>query len=222
MPRVCLLLHGFSGGPYELMPLARHLERRGFLCEVPTLPGHGGKLRDLHRFRYTEWVRAAEKEAETLAAAHGSINVVGFSMGGLLAAHVANRFPVRRMALLNAAVYYVSPGRFLRNAVRLLRSGLRREMLREKRDMPLGAVVEFMKLVRALKPEFGRVAVPTFIAQGEQDEVVHPLSAQYIAQRVQGRKTVAKYPFSRHMICFEPDAPLLFRHIEQFFAERVT
>ena len=221
MPQTCLLLHGFTGGPYELMPLVRRLEQSGYRCVVPTLPGHGGRLKELYRFRYTEWVRAAEQEAETLTERCGAIDVVGFSMGGLLAAHVANRYPVRRMALLNAAVYYFSPLRMLRHIVQLLRSGGVNGMLRDKRDIPVGALIEFTKLVRALRPEFSRVVVPTFIAQGELDEVVHPLSADYIARRVQGDKTVATYPQSRHMICFGPDAPLLFRHIEQFFTGKV-
>ena len=34
-------------------------------------------------------------------------------MGGLLAAYLSVRYPVRRLILLNTAVIYVSPGRML-------------------------------------------------------------------------------------------------------------
>jgi len=216
--RACLLLHGFTGGPYEVQPLADHLEARGWSCAVPTLPGHDGPLRDLYRTRFEEWVLGAAAAAGELARKHGSFDLVGFSMGGLIAAYLANRFPVRRLALLNAAVHYVSPKRFVRNALNRLRAGEVRE-LRTKRDTPLGAVIEFTKLVRLLKPEFAKLTTPTFIAQGEQDEVVHPRSAMFIASRVKGEKTLIVYPHSRHMICFEPDAPYVFRHIERFFKE---
>ncbi|TLS53137.1 alpha/beta fold hydrolase [Paenibacillus antri] len=216
--RVCLLLHGFTGGPYEVRPLAEHLESRGWTCKVPTLPGHDGPLRDLYHTRYEEWVLAAAAIAGELTERHGSFDLVGFSMGGLIAAYLANRFPVRRMALLNAAVHYVSPGRFVRNAVRVLRSGEIRE-LRSKRETPVGAVIEFAKLVRRLKPEIAKIRTPTFIAQGELDEVVHPRSAVYIASRVKGEKTMTVYPHSRHMLCFEPDATYVFRHVERFFSE---
>ncbi len=216
--RACLLLHGFTGGPYELQPLADHLASRGWTCRVPTLPGHDGPLRDLYRTRYEEWVLAAAAIAAEMTERHGSIDLVGFSMGGLIAAYLANRFPVRRLALLSAAVHYVSPARFVRNAVRVMRDGETR-VLRSKRETPVGAVIEFAKLVRTLKPEFARLTTPTFIAHGELDEVVHPRSAIYIASRVKGEKTMTVYPQSRHMICFEPDASSVFRHVERFFTE---
>jgi len=216
--RACLLLHGFTGGPYELQPLADHLESRGWTCALPTLPGHDGPLRDLYRTRYEEWVLGAAAKAAEMTERYGSFDLVGFSMGGLIAAYLANRFPVRRLALLSAAVHYVSPARFFRNAVRVMRGGaLWKE--RSKRDTPIGAVIEFTKLVRTLKPEISRLTTPTFIAHGELDEVVHPRSAIYIASRVKGEKTMTVYPHSRHLICFEPDATYVFRHIERFFTE---
>lgn len=214
--RPCLLLHGFTGGPFEVRPLADYLNARGWVCDAPALPGHEGQLRELHRFPFRSWIQEAEAAAERLTAKYGPIDLVGFSMGGLIAAHVANRFPVRRLVLLNAAVYYVSPSRWVRNAKKVWK-GERGRPAKEKRDTPLGAVIEFMKLVRALKPELACVTTPTFVAQGEQDEVVHPMSAHYIAGQVRGKVSLAMYPRSRHLICMEPDAPLLFRHVESFF-----
>ncbi|HZG85292.1 alpha/beta hydrolase [Paenibacillus sp.] len=216
--RACLLLHGFTGGPYEVEPLARHLRACGWHCVAPTLPGHGESLRALKNVRYADWLAAASAAAESLIARTGPIDVVGFSMGGLLAAHIANRYPVRRVALLNAAVYYISPMRFLRNAARQVRSDGWKG-LRIKRETPPSAILEFAKLVRAVRPELYRVAQPTFIAQSEQDEIVHPRSAQYIYRAVRGEKEAVLYPNSLHMICGGPDAGLLFAHIERFFAK---
>jgi carboxylesterase len=214
--RACLLLHGFTGGPFEVKPLAEYLASRGYSCIVPTLPGHDAPLRMLHTVRRSEWLQAAEASATLLAARFGSFDLVGFSMGGLLAAHLANRYPVRRMALLNAAVFYISPVRFLRNVINQLREGRLRE-LRVKHDTPLGAVIEFTKLVRELKPEFARVTTPTLIAQGEQDEIVHPRSAAYIARKIKGNKEIAVFPNSRHMICLGPESQRLFSQVEHFF-----
>ena len=39
-PRV-LMLHGLTGGPSELWPLACGLSAVGFRCELPWWPGHG-------------------------------------------------------------------------------------------------------------------------------------------------------------------------------------
>ncbi len=86
--RCCLLLHGFTGGPYEVMPLAEHLREQGFHCHVPTLPGHDQGLKGLGDVTWRDWLRAAAREADRLARQFGEIEVVGFSMGGLLSAYL--------------------------------------------------------------------------------------------------------------------------------------
>ncbi|MCI3920337.1 alpha/beta fold hydrolase [Paenibacillus sp. TRM 82003] len=216
--RACLLLHGFTGGPYEVKPLAEHLAACGYACAMPTLPGHDGPLRSLHTVRRDAWLREAEAAAAAMTERFGSFDLVGFSMGGLIAGYLANRYPVRRLALLNTAVYYVSPGRFVRNAMKQLKEGNWRR-LSAKHGTPLGAVVEFTRLVRELKPELARIKAPTLIAQGELDEVVHPRSASYIASKLKGKKEVVVLPNSQHMICLGPDSKQLFGQIERFFIE---
>ncbi len=213
--RACLLLHGFTGGPYELEPLARHLRSRGWVCSVPTLPGHGGTPGMLGKARRGDWLDAASKLARLLSERYESIDLVGFSMGGLLAAYLTNRFPIRRLVLLNAAVIYVSPARFVRNAVRQIRTG-NTEKLRAKHETPLGAIIQFMRLVNEVKPEFSRVQVPTLVVQGDSDEIVHPRSAFYIHQKLKGEKELLVLPKSPHMICYGEDAEELFGKVEQF------
>jgi carboxylesterase len=216
--RGCLLLHGFTGGPYEVMPLADYLRARGWECSVPTLPGHEGPLRELNRVQRQEWVKSAAQAAEEMAQRYGTFDLVGFSMGGLIAAYLANRYPVRRLALLSTAVYYISPGRFVRNATELIRTGQMRN-LQVKYGTPLKAVLEFTRLAAELKQEFEQIRVPTFIAHGDRDEIVHPRSALYIAHRVKAEKEVAIFPESRHLICLDGEAEQLFRQVERFFLE---
>lgn len=214
-PGACLLLHGFTGGPHELEPLARHLRSRGWDCIMPTLAGHDRPLRQLHTVCRADWLESASGHAERLTERDGRFDAVGFSMGGLIAAYLANRFPVRRLVLLNAAVYYANPGRFVSHVLRQWRSGCL-ERVRFKQETTVGAVLEFAKLVRELKPEFARVTVPTLIAQSERDEVVHPRSAAYIANRVRGPKEVTVVPEALHMICMGRQARKLFVEVERF------
>jgi carboxylesterase len=211
--RACLLLHGFTGGPYEVQPLADYLAERGWSCFVPTLPGHDGPLESLRFVTRQDWKEGAAAAASSLAERFGAFDLVGFSMGGLLAAYLANRFPVRRLVLLSAAVYYISPKRFAKNVVRTLRSGGSLEL---KHKTPLPAVFEFMRLVRELAPEIAEVRVPTFIAQGDSDEIVHPRSADYIYARVQGEKERHIMPDSRHLICLDSEAQELFERVGKF------
>jgi alpha-beta hydrolase superfamily lysophospholipase len=92
-PRV-LLLHGLTGSPVELWPLAEGLAEAGWRAELPLWPGHGA----------TPDLLARTPPAALLESAHalgreGAEAVVGFSMGGLLAM-VAAAAAARPLALV--------------------------------------------------------------------------------------------------------------------------
>lgn len=215
-PRCCLLMHGFTGGPYEVMPLAEHLRNQGIHCHVPTLPGHDTDLKGLGVVTWRDWLDAAASEADKLTRQFGEIDVVGFSMGGLISAYLANRFPVRRLVLLNAAVIYLSPYRFISDLAERFRCRDWDHLLRVTHT-PLPAAFQFMKLARYTRlRELPRITVPTLIAQGKKDQIVHPRSAEYIYNRIRGERKLIYFPNSRHLICMEQEAPELFAAVEHF------
>jgi carboxylesterase len=217
--RGCLLLHGFTGGPFEVEPLADYLRDQGYACRVPSLPGHDPELLELGHVSWRDWLDAAAAEAYEMSRMYETLDVVGFSMGGLLSAYVANRLPIRRLVMLNAAAIYFSPLRLIRDLSDRVRAHDWEHWGRIKR-VPLPATLQFMKLAQyARKQELGRVVVPTLIAQGQRDQIVHPRSARYIYDRLQGDKELVYFPQSRHMLCFEPDAPELFRTVGRFLSD---
>ncbi|MDR6549639.1 alpha/beta fold hydrolase [Paenibacillus qinlingensis] len=215
MKQPCLLFHGFTGGPYEVEPLARHLRERGQLCEVPILPWNGESRHQLHASRWEDWVQAAERHADRMTETYGSFDMVGFSMGGLLAAYLSVRYPVRKLILLNTAVIYVSPGRLL-NVLRDEWKYQRKITLIKGKSTPLVATWQFTRLVRHLKPELSQVNKPTLIAQAERDQVIHPQSARYIYSKLRGQRELHWHAKSDHLICLSEDAPALFRQVSAF------
>lgn len=217
MGKTALLLHGFTGGPFELEPLAAELEKAGTRCVLPLLPWNGAELLKAGRVHWTDWVQAAEEEARRLASRPEPFDVIGFSMGGLLAAYIATRYPVRRLVLLNAAVIYVSP-HFPRGLAARIRAGDRSQLLK-MRGTPIRATWQFTRLVKHLKPELPKVQVPTFIAQSELDQVIHPLSARYLYGKLSGPREMHFFPKSDHMICQGPEASELFRAVLRFLAK---
>lgn len=213
--KICLLLHGYTGGPFEVAPAARYLTEQGWSCRVPTLPGHGEGGEGLRTVGWEDWLRSAEKEAEVCSAKGGSFDLVGFSMGGMIALHLASRYPVRRLVLLNAAAIYISPARFLSETVGRWRrkvAGPRHKI----RQTPLRSALEFVKLVHSVRPAIGRVKVPTLVVQGLRDPIVHPASAAYIANRLAGARELRYFPRSRHLICLDEESEGVVRAIHDF------
>lgn len=214
--RACLLLHGFTGGPFEVEPLGAYLRERGWNCTIPRLPGHDERLEGLATVSWREWIDFAEQQARQTIDACGPIDLVGFSMGGMIAVHLAARFPVRRLVLLNAAAIYVSPRRFVAELMRRFKEKDWSRNDLKIRQTPLRAAVQFMQLVRHVRPSVALVNVPTLIVQGLRDPIVHPSSARYLAGRIGSAAEVRYFPGSRHMICLEDEADELFRAVERF------
>ncbi len=98
--RGVLLVHGFSGSPFELHLLAERLHEEGYTVALPQLAGHHDSLTTLRESGWQDWLSSAE---QALYGLHRRIYsetretpqlaVIGFSMGGLLSLELARRYP---------------------------------------------------------------------------------------------------------------------------------
>lgn len=138
--RAVLLVHGFTGSPYELHLLAQHLHRLGYHCAVPLLAGHHRSLAELAATRWTDWLASAERALHELwnlvaaSAATPRLAVVGLSMGGLLTLELGRRYPADapgngpRISAISTLATPIFLSRRATRAIRLFRRtpGLRR------------------------------------------------------------------------------------------------
>src|SRR5580658_6919744 len=90
-PTGALVLHGFTGTPSSMRPLADAIALAGFAVELPLLPGHATTPADLGTKRFSDFVDAVEDAYQLLAGRTTAIVVVGLSMGGTLALDLATR-----------------------------------------------------------------------------------------------------------------------------------
>lgn len=99
-----LVLHGFTGSPVSVRPLAELLTKRGFAVEMPRLPGHGTRPKDLLPTRYADWRAEALAALNRLRARTQHVFAVGFSMGGTLALDLASREALSGVVTINAQI----------------------------------------------------------------------------------------------------------------------
>lgn len=88
----CLLVHGFGGTPFEMLPVAEALEQGGRHVCLPLLPGHASTVDEWSRTRWSDWLEHVSAEYEKLEASHGKVFVLGLSMGGSLCLALAQRY----------------------------------------------------------------------------------------------------------------------------------
>jgi carboxylesterase len=194
--RGVLCLHGITGTPFEVRPLAEAFGRLGCSVEAPLLAGHGGTLGELARTSGDDWLRSAEAALERLQARVGGapVAICGFSMGGLLSLRLAHRFPGR----ISALVVMAAPLRLRRMQVTGIRTVSRlpfdfcalpgvcvpkfngsdvsdpamRYTNPGLRAFPLAALKALVDLMDVTRAELPSIHTPTLVVHGRQDHTV--------------------------------------------------
>lgn len=222
----CLIIHGYTGGPYEVEPLRAYLEAHtDWGIVVPILEGHGEKL-DLKEVSYQSWLDGAEKELVALSESCDHVYVIGFSMGGMIAAYLAAKHDVAKLVLLATARKYVSFKYLSHYIMEMIGDGFKGKLKENEwyahyknkvGDVPLKANVEFMKLVNHTKAYLEQVTSPVFIAQGQQDEMV-PFKTAYSLEEEIGstEKEIVFFEDTDHLICLGDNNDILNGMILQF------
>jgi carboxylesterase len=95
-----MLIHGFMGTPDEMRPLARELNQEDFRVHVPLMPGFGPDIENLGSSGRAQWLGVTEQIWGRLHRAGEADVLIGFSMGGAIALHLARKYPPKRLILL--------------------------------------------------------------------------------------------------------------------------
>jgi carboxylesterase len=88
-PVGCLLIHGFTGTPYEMRGLGEYLAERGITALGPRLAGHCTTPAEMNRTTWRDWAASAQAGLEELHVLCPTVFVSGLSLGGVLALHLA-------------------------------------------------------------------------------------------------------------------------------------
>lgn len=223
----CILIHGFTGDPTELAPLAEALRSSGYHVTSPRLTGHDGTFLGLSGISASEWVESAARPVQD-ALRTGPVHLVGFSMGALIAAILATREPVSSLTMLAPAFHYARPDLLLRQAGVFVKSRLQpaSEEAQYIRRRPSGFLItppsslrQFRATVRQAKRVLPNVTVPTCIIQGDRDEIVHPKSSNYVYESVQSlNREIVHLPRSHHHVCLDVESDIVIERVTTFLA----
>lgn len=222
----CLIIHGYTGGPYEVKPLADYLTKQtDWHIAVPTLPGHGRNL-NLQHVSHDEWLEAAEQALLQLQKRYDTVYLIGFSMGGMIAAYLAAKYQIEKLVLLATSGKYLSLkqigkdiGGFLTDAVtgKLGENKLFLHYKRKLGTVPFRANIEFLRLVRFTRRYLNKIKSPVLIAQGQQDGMVPYKTAYYLNKEITSeQKEVVFFERSKHLICLGDDKDTLNKIVHAF------
>jgi carboxylesterase len=231
---VCLLIHGFAGSTVEMEPLALALEAEGFDVVRLTLPGHATSIDDFSRTFFPDWLAAAERACQEELGRGRRVVVIGHSMGGSLALHLAQRYDLAGVVTLAAPLYLY---RFLPPEAadwRLPLIGLLKHFRPHWPKAPedpiarqiapwggysgvrlLPQLHSMIQGIEAIAQQLETITEPLLILHAINDEVVPTSNALMIASGVRSKEvkvelfTLPETPAGRHLIPSHRDSRAL-------------
>ncbi|MBC7258778.1 MAG: alpha/beta fold hydrolase [Chloroflexi bacterium] len=240
-PLGVLNLHGFTSSLDCVNGLNPYIEALGLPYRMPVLRGHMQTPEALIGVTWRDWYADAEAALKDLLTEAEKAVVVGLSMGGLVALHLAAEHPdqVDAIALVAAALKLrnpLAPGNalaFLQPIVgKLVRwwpmppNYADKEL--EKYDTnydraPMDAILSFLDYTTYVEGRLPEVRAPALIIQSHKDQTVAPNSAQIIHDRIASTdKRIVWFERSHHEMMRDLEREKVFETIQAFLKERLA
>lgn len=232
--RGALVLHGFTGCPQSMRPLAEAFAAAGFTVELPRLPGHGTTPEDMVGYSFRDWAAAAEAAYVELAGRTSSVVVGGLSMGGTLTLWLARRHPeIKGIVLVNPAAQADDFGPFVEGAKAVLAGGGEylpavagdiadpdaKELGYDR--SPAAGLISLVEALADLKPGLGEIKMPSLLMHSRQDHIIPPGSSALLREKLGGPVEYVTLDRSFHVATIDHDKDEINRRAVAF-AERVS
>lgn len=200
-PEAVLLIHGFTGTPAEMRPIADVISKNlRWKVLAPLLPGHGTVASDLAKCKAHQWIDHAEDSWASLRKQYQRIHLVGLSMGAAICLEIFRRHP-KDIASLS----FVVPAIWLRTWVKktaaliLPKLWLPKALAYVSKEKPhpdhvayshypIKAAGELLKVCKQAQTLPPTKSPPAMIIYSKTDETVHPKSAFFLKERLLNAK----------------------------------
>jgi carboxylesterase len=198
-PVGCLLIHGFTGSAVEMRPMGDYLAARGLTVSAPLLPGHGTTPEDLARTTWQNWYAHVEQAFDALRRRRENVFVIGFSLGSLLALHLAAQHEMAGVVALSPAIlardWRIPLVPLLRHVIRAMPKDPdpQHSDLTDKEALkgfwsydvyPVAAAYQLYLLQRVVRSELGPIRTPVLIIYAERDMSIHPQSGPTLHKEI--------------------------------------
>lgn len=216
-----LLLHGFTGTPYDLKPLGLFLHEQKFNVTAPLLFGHGQDQHALIRTPPGQWLKETRDIFEAMP--FGSI-IIGLSMGALLAIILAfeGKKKPKALVLLSPSLYLDLLGESLSLGLAMglipqdlvikkfsghsdILDPIARKQCPSLPYMPLLSLNEFNKLRKKAIKYLPKIDCPMFVAFGQKDNAINIYDSKLLFFESKNSVAIKEYPNSKHVITLDYD-----------------
>lgn len=164
--KALLCLHGLLSNNLALNNIYINLKDKYDYIHIPNLPGHGDNnlsFSKINVFKFTI------EEFDKLSIKYKNIDVLGYSLGGVLACYIALYRNVNKLILLAPAFKYINIKKYKPKEIKINK---------EKKDFNLDYkkikyFITFTKIVNEVNEKLSYLYIPVCIIYGDNDILVN-------------------------------------------------
>lgn len=231
-----LLIHGFTGTPDCLRPLANHLHYLGFTVMAPLLAGHGTTREALAKTTWQDWYETVQTTFLELQEKHGHVYVAGLSLGALLTLKLAEDYPqaLDAIACLSTPLYLNrwvnaflplvvhTPIRHVYQYQRKVDVDVKDPLAKKNfwniTEMPIRCIHSLTQLQKITRGNLAKIAAPTLLIHSRYDSTAPYDSMGIISNNISARVTeTVTLENSFHLITLDYEKTLVSQKVGQFF-----
>lgn len=225
-----MLVHGFTGTPYQLRRYAESLNKQGFDIIMPLQPGAGTSKKDFKKSYFSQWYKCNKDNYIKYRPKYDKFFILGLSMGGALTLRLAEEFgtgelaptalitisaPVFLNSLIENGVLY-SPKVYLSRVAGWFVDEMPERFPPVEEDNATDTVsydgtfprqVQSLKLgLKNVKASLRKVKAPIFLSHSKGDKTVPYENIHYISKRVSSKQIkmkiydIREYNHSQHVL----------------------
>ncbi|WP_028402998.1 alpha/beta hydrolase [Ectobacillus panaciterrae] len=198
-----LISHGFAGTPQSVRFLGEYIAQQGYTVYGTRLKGHGTHYKDMENCTYDDWIQSLEEGYHFLKRHCRKIFIMGQSMGGTLAIHLAGKYEdIKGMIVINAAMTTIPVFEALKDKhePRFVDEGAPDIKAKDAYEIayakaPIQSIQQLLLLMNETRRTLESITCPTLAFASKEDHVVPPENTDYVIRHIKSeiKETITLY-----------------------------
>ncbi len=230
-----LLIHGFTSTPQELRYLAKYLADKNISVMAPLMKGHGRSPEAMLETNSKDWIDSAEKAYLELKKHCNTIFIGGSSLGGNIAALLAEKYKPKGLILLAMPAYFsrelkirlfmpsIPVIKRIKQFTKKRHLKYHQHVIRKKvhyKVLPVGNLKDAYELTKKTRDILPDIKTPTIVIQSDNDWQFGRSNSEYIYENLGSKfKKLYFIKDSYHVFILDKKREIAFKYIYKFIQD---